>query len=440
MTFNSESHVHPLPKKKQFFSPMTELGIIKWNPMAQDRETEPIAIFDQEQEALKRANRVFTNRIASLLDKDPTFDLTEFLEQQAKSYPKIRKSLAETARRRASGAVNPVNGVPSKENKLYGLLINESVHIIHPLCDDVLRLAGSSQLSPLESPGFGQSWQLDSEITTGLNQAISHGRVLWNLGNTFVLDIGSSVAVKIGSSIDIDHIATIKYIKSQAPEVPIPNVLGVLRTDQKTYLFMSRAQGLPLDKIWCDLNTSQKTSVQRQLDSIFRALRRIPPSSELTEPLGGGVPPRCKDMRRFERVSPTTLREEAELNDFLCTADGRTQTPWIRMIRSLMRDDHAIVMTHGDLHPRNVMVTVDDSKSAGSHPNSGDEMDNIKITAIIDWETSGWYPEHWEYVKAFNTIGPGDALLDWCDYLPQNVIGVWPIELAMDLLISRWLG
>lgn len=42
---------------------------------------------------------------------------------------------------------------------------------------------------------------------------------------------------------------------------------------------------------------------------------------------------------------------------------------------------HPIVFTHGDLAPYNVMV------------------DGGRITAIIDWETAGWFPASWEYIQ-----------------------------------------
>ncbi|KAL7269000.1 hypothetical protein RUND412_008355 [Rhizina undulata] len=41
------------------------------------------------------------------------------------------------------------------------------------------------------------------------------------------------------------------------------------------------------------------------------------------------------------------------------------------------------VLAHGDLAPRNVIVS------------------NGKIASIIDWETAGWYPEYWEYTTAW---------------------------------------
>ncbi|KAG9255164.1 uncharacterized protein F5Z01DRAFT_654130 [Emericellopsis atlantica] len=49
-------------------------------------------------------------------------------------------------------------------------------------------------------------------------------------------------------------------------------------------------------------------------------------------------------------------------------------------------------------------------------------------------------PEHWEFVRALNTIPARSSLRDWIDYLPTAAIGKHPIEYSLDCLISRWLG
>jgi aminoglycoside phosphotransferase (APT) family kinase protein len=54
--------------------------------------------------------------------------------------------------------------------------------------------------------------------------------------------------------------------------------------------------------------------------------------------------------------------------------------PW----RGLLKDDSEIMLTHGDLHRSNIIV------SAASP---------ARVIAIIDWEQSGWYPDYWEYCK-----------------------------------------
>lgn len=55
------------------------------------------------------------------------------------------------------------------------------------------------------------------------------------------------------------------------------------------------------------------------------------------------------------------------------------------------RRGHKIVFTHADLNPRNILVDrmVQPDGSRG-----------WKVTGIVDWETSGYYPEYWDYTKA----------------------------------------
>ena len=110
---------------------------------------------------------------------------------------------------------------------------------------------------------------------------------------------------------------------------------------------------------------------------------------------------------------------------------------WVTMIRSAMRDDHRLVMTHGDLHPRNIMVKWETEGKDGK----ADETESmIRITALLYWELSGWYPEHWEFVRALSTISARGNLSDWLEYLPTDAIGLWPVEYSVDALLDRWLG
>ena len=50
-----------------------------------------------------------------------------------------------------------------------------------------------------------------------------------------------------------------------------------------------------------------------------------------------------------------------------------------------MRDDHRIVLSHGDFHSKNILVQV--------------EGESACISGIIDWEMGGWYPEYWDALK-----------------------------------------
>lgn len=65
--------------------------------------------------------------------------------------------------------------------------------------------------------------------------------------------------------------------------------------------------------------------------------------------------------------------------------------PW----RLLLDDDSSVVLTHGDLHRSNIIVSA---------------TSPAYVLAIIDWEQSGWYPDYWEYCKTLYTAGVWE---DW---------------------------
>ena len=63
------------------------------------------------------------------------------------------------------------------------------------------------------------------------------------------------------------------------------------------------------------------------------------------------------------------------------------------------RQHYATKFTHGDFAPRNIMVKRDGT-----------------ITAIIDWDSAGWFPEYWEYTKAMFTPHAPD---DWVESIGE---------------------
>ena len=73
-------------------------------------------------------------------------------------------------------------------------------------------------------------------------------------------------------------------------------------------------------------------------------------------------------------------------------------------------DNVSIKFTHSDLHPSNISITL-----------AGDGQ--ARISALIDFEQSGWYPTYWKYCKAWWTAEIGGKretmylprILDWHD-------------------------
>ena len=55
------------------------------------------------------------------------------------------------------------------------------------------------------------------------------------------------------------------------------------------------------------------------------------------------------------------------------------------------------------------------------------------VVALIDWETSGFYPEYWEAVKATNLLNPSDRYT-WYKYIPDSIS---PKRYPIDWLVDR---
>ena len=108
-------------------------------------------------------------------------------------------------------------------------------------------------------------------------------------------------------------------------------------------------------------------------------------------------------------MSSLPIYTEVDFNNFLLHAPASRAAPSHKQwIRSMLRTDHHIVFTHGDFHPRNVMVT--------------DGPMGVELSGIVDWEASGFYPEYWEHLKALNTRSIKDTS-DWWEHLPSCILG-----------------
>lgn len=117
-------------------------------------------------------------------------------------------------------------------------------------------------------------------------------------------------------------------------------------------------------------------------------------------------------------MSRSSIFLEAQFNDFILDSlSSRTAPGHKNWLRSMMCVDHHILFTHADIHPRNVMVT--------NQPDSG-----VELSGIIGRESSGFFFEYWEQLKAFNTCSI-KAASDWWEYLPSSFLG-YDQEVVLD--------
>ncbi|RDW74625.1 uncharacterized protein DSM5745_07287 [Aspergillus mulundensis] len=426
-------------------------------PLNDDRR-QPERAKDAEQKALAKVNALVMSDLVSMTTTYPSMDMTALLEHKLKTYPTLRKVFRDAALKSLESAPSDSQTPSSPADVREEYRIPPDAKVIRPLKKAVL------QDSPMETPYVNDKIEEKdlSTVLEQLNESIASSEIIWQLGSTAVLGLTSQLVLKTGHGIDIDHISTTDYIKQQAPRLPIPEIHGILQTadGNRTFTLMSRVAGKPLDACWPSLDTEAKASVREQLDVIFTDLRAIRPPPSPHDPrgvllFGGGnlESRRCKDVRRQVRIADGPIANEAEFNAFITQSPARTESSYIALARSYLTADHKVVMTHGDLHPRNIMVDFEygpvgsdsgseaeaDSETGSATVTSRTQRPNVVVTGVIDWEMCGWYPGYWEYVKALNTISVGCGFEDWVAYLP-GCIGVWPREHAVDLMLSRWHG
>lgn len=285
-----------------------------------------------------------------------------------------------------------------------------SCDILEPLSSEMYTLLG---LTPGSNP---------PNFTQLILERVAAGKKIWELAGRAVFDIGEGLVAKIGGDLDHDEVDAMRFLAERAPSLRAPRCLGFVTIGKKSLLFMTKIPGDTLERRWPTLNAESKVYLQWSLDEAISKLRGIEkPEGQPFGPSSG----RCRDTRMSDRYTESPVHDEVAFNKFLLTSlQSRISSSYKSWIASMLRTDHRIVFTHGDLHPRNILVT--DSPDGG-----------VRLSGIIDWEASGFYPEYWEHLKALNTRNIRDES-DWWTHLPSSVVG-YDQEIAVDRLLERSL-
>ncbi|KAG5994876.1 hypothetical protein E4U52_000619 [Claviceps spartinae] len=214
---------------------------------------------------------------------------------------------------------------------------------------------------------------------------------------------------------------TLTYLQEHMPDFPAPRPHGLVRLGIYCFLFTSHIPGMNLEDAWPELDCSQKQDISCQIDVLLAELRSFPvPEHACLGDVAGGA---CRDLRRAQRVSTKSIKSVVEFEDFIFKGSQHATPVYIGLLRGLMPLSNKIVFTHGDIRPANIMVRRDDG--------------TWRVTAIIDWETSGFYPEYWDAVKSTNLLTPSETF-DWYKYIPQSISPKrYPVPWLVDRLWDR---
>ncbi|RFU74242.1 phosphotransferase [Trichoderma arundinaceum] len=189
-------------------------------------------------------------------------------------------------------------------------------------------------------------------------------------------------------------------------------------------------EGELLEEIWYDLTPEAKYAYARQLRHILNNMRtaispvRNVSTAQIKKSLLGSafagpyslmLDQHVQNTYWAVRVKPTCRQFVAFLaSSFVPSVPANVVTA----LTCQFRPDYAIRFTHGELSPRNIIVQ------------------NSKIVCILGWDSGGWYPEWWEYVKFFEAR-TSHANQDWYDYANHIFADAYPNELVAYQGIAR---
>lgn len=211
---------------------------------------------------------------------------------------------------------------------------------------------------------------------------------------------------------------------------------------------MEYVKGEPLGDVWPITTPTEKKFLLKQLEGYFDQVRKIPhprPGAVCGALIGPLFDRRIgHDKRGFgpfanERDFNNYLRCGAGQEDVVGSLvesyfEGREDLKLAIQDLIDIQDNtnHQICFTHGDAHSGNFLVR------------------NGKIVAVLDFEMSGFFPEHWEYTTAMTTGGSveehdeGSWKLEVRNFLKeypselegeiirQDIFGMWGIRNAFD--------
>ncbi|KAG8978857.1 hypothetical protein FRB94_012710 [Tulasnella sp. JGI-2019a] len=198
---------------------------------------------------------------------------------------------------------------------------------------------------------------------------------------TAIFELPFGLIIKWSTGTREEELHSMRYARSLGLPVPRGICYGSHRNKPGSIL-MTKVEGRILSDVWKQLNPSEQETIRSQMRSYLEIMRsaRNPWGSRICSVTGsairsvrapGGLIGPCKDEEKFHQglifhAFQHPMMDDAAYSRLIDTA---------KQIRTI---PHDIVFTHGDLWHHNILVH------------------NGRVSAILDWESAGWYPEYWE--------------------------------------------
>ena len=164
-------------------------------------------------------------------------------------------------------------------------------------------------------------------------------------------------------------------------------MLGVYNTREGVLVDLEVVQGRTLDVVWTTLSPQQRKKIVEDLGRFIDQLRKLAPPKHF---LVGSTSFGASFDQRFGKkglIGPFYTLDQ--FHAFI-----RRGHPASDFDSKSLHECHAktyeVRFTHGDLCPQNILVD-----------------DHGRVTAVLDWENAGWYPEYWDYTQMHFRVPEG---------------------------------
>ncbi|OBT63252.1 hypothetical protein VE03_07786 [Pseudogymnoascus sp. 23342-1-I1] len=285
------------------------------------------------------------------------------------------------------------------------IALSQIATVIDPLSDEATAFLASF-LEPRES---SQALLDPERLMRAIKRMLAHPEKLWEDSiRGVVLKCNDDLAVKVVRGYnDPTEYTSMQYLAEHAPDIPAPKPHGFIKLGTTHVIFLTLIPSVTLEKVWADLTDSNKTTIQHELNEIFLKLRKL--KKNTTQRLGGLGGEGVKNDFMFGHRSSEVMTTASEFEDFQFSACPRASKAWVTFLRSFLpTPSEECVFTHGDVWMANIMVKLDDNS------------DRYTVSGLIDWESSGFYPESQESILLPSGLTRYTET-DWHAYAPPCI-------------------
>ncbi|KAJ6444994.1 phosphotransferase enzyme family domain-containing protein [Purpureocillium lavendulum] len=206
-----------------------------------------------------------------------------------------------------------------------------------------------------------------------------------------VSEVGADAVRKQGRAFRLRREVEAMQFVARRTSIPVPRITethldaSADPEDLKAlgWIVMERMRGRSLGDAWPAMTEGARERTLSQLKGFIEQLRRLdnPHQGRICSCSGGPA----YDHRIDNVKTCGPFASVGEFHDFLVVPVKESPRPdWADRYRRVLSDNSSVLFSHSDLSWENILV--DEA--------SGD------VTAVLDWEMAGFWPEWWEYRKA----------------------------------------